>query len=331
MKSTIGLSAMVFAATLISAPVFSQESGKAPTDSLVLYSSHPIEMVDYYISAFEAENPGVKVDLITGGTGELLSRIKAEAGRPLGDVLWGGGAHTGSSAPELFNAYDSPVLSEIFPEFLDPAGFNAPPGAFTMVIVYNKDLVSDEDAPKTWAELADAKWSGKIQYANPASSSSSYAALVAWKEIGGWELVEAMAKNMTIVDSSSGPFTAVGNGEVELGVAYEEGAHRWLASGKVGIVYPSDGVTLLAEGLFRMKDGPNEANADKFADFILSQPQQQALVDNFPGRRPTNVNVSFPDSMPSANDLNVLPYPADAVTDQSDWLAKWKDIMINTR
>lgn len=324
-KLILGLTA---AATMLAAmPAQAQEA----TDSLVLYSSHPIEMVDYYISAFEAENPGVRVDLITGGTGELLSRIKAEGGRPLGDVLWGGGAYTGGSAPDLFNKYDSPVLAEIFPEFLDPAGFNAPPGAFTMVIVYNKNLVSDEEAPKTWAELADPKWQGKIQYANPASSSSSYAALVAWKEIGGWELVEAMAKNMTVVDSSSGPFTAVGNGEVELGVAYEEGAHRWLPSGNVGIVYPEDGVIIQVEGLFRMKGGPNEANADKFADFILAQPQQQALVDKFPGRRPTNANVVFPDTMPSAADLHLLTYPPEAVTEQAEWLAKWKEIMINTR
>ncbi len=288
-------------------------------------------MIDFFTARFEEANPGVKVELITGGTGELLGRVKAEAASPQGDILWGGGAYTGSSSPDLFTKFDDPVLDQVSPELRDPAGYNAPAGAFTMLICYNKDLVSDADAPKTWQDLADPKWKGKIHYANPASSSSAYAALVAWKEIGDWSMVESLAKNMIIDDSSSGPFTAVGNGESPLGVSYEEGAYRWLSSGKMGIVYPSDGVVLGPEGLFQIAKGPNPVNAKKFAQFMLSVEQQQALVDNFPGRRPTNTAVKFPSDMPTSSDLKVLPYPDEAQTDQAAWLEKWNTIMVDTR
>lgn len=302
------------------------------TDTLVLYSSHPTEMVDFFVQAFEEENPGVKVELITGGTGDLLGRINAEKGLPQGDVLWGGSASTGGSAPDLFAQYDSPVLSEINEGFLDSSGFNAPSGAFAMVIVYNKDLVSEDEAPRTWEDLADPKWKGKIQFANPESSSSAYTALVNWKLIGDFELVERMAANMIIVDSSSGPFNAVGNGEAEIGIAYEEGAYRWLESGNVGIVYPTDGVLLLPEGLFIIKDGPNSVNAKKFADFILSSEQQQALADNFPGRRPSSASVALGDGMPEPSSLNVLAYPTEeAASSKDEWLGLWREIIINIR
>ena len=310
----------------------SAASQPAATKALVLYASHPTAMVDYYVKAFEQQNPGTKVELITGGTGDLLGRVKAEKDRPRGDLLWGGSSTTGGSAPELFVKYDAPVLNEISKELVDPTGFNAPFDAFAMVIVYNKDLVPEAEAPKAWTDLGNPKWKGKIRFANPISASSSYAALVNWKLIGGWEMIERLAKNMIIDESSSAPFTAVAQGEAPIGVAYEEGAYRVLKTGKVGIVYPSDGVVVLPGGLFLIKGGPNAANAKKFADFVLATPQQQALVDRFPGRRPANVNVKFPAEMPPVSKLKTLAYPTeDARLQQKDWLARWKEIMIGTR
>ncbi len=306
-------------------------SALAQSNRLTLYVSHPTEMVDFYVERF-TEATGIDVDIVYGGTGELLARIGAEAARPQADVMWGGGSHTGASAPELFRPYESAALEDISEAMRDPEGYNAPFDAFTMVIVYNKDLVAEDEVPRTWAELADPKWKGKVVHANPASSSSSYAAMVTWLEIGGWDLVEALARNQIIADSSSAPFTQVGQGENALGVAYEEGAFRWLDSGRIGIVYPEDGVALLPGGLFLVNDSPNPEAADAFADFVLSLESQEALVENFLGRRPTHKDVALNPAMRSVTDLNVIPYPdAAAAANREEYLATWRDIMIRTR
>lgn len=301
----------------------------AGTNSLVIYASHPTEMIDFFTARFNELHPEIQIELISGGTGDLLGRIQAEASNPQGDLLWGGGSYTGSSAPELFSKFDSPILKEIDPELIDPEGYNAPFDAFTMVLVYNKELVPESEVPHNWADLADPKWKDKIVSANPASSSTAYGALVNWKIIGGWDLVEGIAKNLIIADSSSAPFTATGNGESPLGVAYEEGAYRWLDSGKIGIIHPDDGIILRAEGLFQIKDGPNAVNAKMFSEFLLATEQQQALVDNFVGWRPANVNVAFPKDLPAAKDVNVLPFPKEAQTEQDAWLDEWKEIVVN--
>lgn len=327
-RTAIGMSA-VAALTLAGC---SGGGSSSDGNGLVIYASHPTEMVDYFVDAFSAENPEIDVELVTGGTGDLISRVQAEEGRPQGDILWGGSSTTGGSQPELFTPYDSAVLDEIDETFKDPDGYNAPSDAFTMVILYNTNLVEEADAPKTWEDLTDPKWKGKVRFADPSASSSSYAALVNWLMIGDWEFVEALAANMNIDDTSSAPFTAVGEGESEIAVAYEEGAYRWLDSGNVDIVYPEDGVVILPGGLFQISDGPNPDNAAAFADFVLSEEQQQALVDNFPGRRPTNVEVDFPSDMPSGEDINVLEYDtAEAETMQDEYLAQWKDVMIDAR
>ncbi len=313
------------AALLLGSAAFAQ-SGR-----LMLYVSHPTEMVDFYVERF-TNATGIEVDIVYGGTGELLARIGAEAARPQADIMWGGGSHTGASAPHLFRPYVSEALEGISEEMRDPEGYNAPFDAFTMVIVYNKDLVPEAEVPRTWAELADPKWKGRVVHANPAVSSSSYAAMVTWLEIGGWELIESLARNQIIAESSSAPFNQVGQGENAIGVAYEEGAFRWVDSGRIGIVYPEDGVALLPGGLFLVKDSPNQDAAQAFADFVLSLESQEALVENFLGRRPAHKDVALNPAMRSVTELNVIPYPAEAAAaNREQYLAQWRDIMIRTR
>lgn len=91
------ITSLLAAALLFSSAALAQ-------DRLTLYVSHPTEMVDFYVERF-MNATGIEVDIVYGGTGELLARIGAEAGNPQADIMWGGGAHTGSSAPEMFRPY----------------------------------------------------------------------------------------------------------------------------------------------------------------------------------------------------------------------------------
>ena len=184
MKRKYGWLALASAGAILlsgCAPAGDTPGAETGTNSLVIYASHPTEMIDFFTAKFTELHPEIQIELISGDTGDLLGRIQAEAANPQGDLLWGGGSYTGSSAPEVFTPFDSAVLKEIDPELIDPEGFNAPFDAFTMVIVYNKDLVSEADAPRNWADLADPKWKDKIVSANPASSSTAYGALVNWQ------------------------------------------------------------------------------------------------------------------------------------------------------
>ncbi len=299
---------------------------------MVIYASHPTKLVDYFVNKFKEKYGSIEVDLITGGTGELLGRVQAEKNRPQGDIMFGGGSFTGGSAPELFLPYKSPALDGISPAFLDPKGYNAPFDAFTMVIVYNKNLVNENELPQRWSDLTDPKWKGRVVHANPAKSSSAYAAMVTWLGIGGWDLVEALAKNQIIVNSSSIPFTQVGQGENAIGITYEEGAFKWIPSGNVGIVYPKDGMALLPGGLFLIRNSPNPVNARLFADFVLDHPQQSDLATEFLGRRPTHKNVKLNPAMVRVDELTLMDYPMeDAISKKKEFLAKWKKIMMKTR
>mgnify|MGYP002479306783 FL=1 len=59
--------------------------------TLTIYSPNAAEVNNPIVKEFQ-DRTGIEVQLISGGTGELLKRVQAEANKPLGDVFWAGGA-----------------------------------------------------------------------------------------------------------------------------------------------------------------------------------------------------------------------------------------------
>lgn len=329
--ATIAFLAGIWAA-LPSAPGLAQAVEK----DLVVYASHPSEMVDYFTKVF-SEKHGIKVTTVKAGTGELLNRIRAERARPGGDVLWGGFSDTGGSAPDLFDQYRSKELAHIEPKMIDASGFNTPFGASTMVIMYNKKLVAADAAPKTWADLAKPEWVRKVVHADPSKSSSAYSALVTWlsiygKDDKGWNLVEQLTKNMNIVIRSSLVFQQVGRGEYPIGVTYEEGAFNYVLAGTAGIVYPADGTLLEPEGMFVIKGAPHPGAARLFADYLLSVEAQTDLATKFPGRRPTRTGVATHPEMLPAEKLKIINYDSKWGADsRKDILDRMQKIIVKTQ
>lgn len=336
----MGFRSLALAGCLAAASALALSSGDVRAQDhegqLVVYASHPSEMVDHFTNLFSQEY-GVQVTTIQAGTGELLNRIRAERNRPAADVMWGGFADTGASAPDLFEPYASPELANIQPEMIDETGYNTPFAATIMVIMYNKDLVSEEEAPRTWADLADPKWEGKVVHADPSKSSSSLGALTTWLTIYGkgdeaWQLVEDMTRNQAIVLRSSLVFQQVGRGEYPLGVTYEEAAMNYVLAGTGGIVYPEDGSLLQAEGLFIVKDAPNPNAARLFADFVISEEAQNALAEAFPGRRPTRIGAPTHPAMLSPDQLTIIEYDGQwAAENRDEILQRMEDIIIRTQ
>lgn len=303
---------------------------------LVVYASHPSEMVDFFAEAF-GKKYGIEVSTIKAGTGELLNRVKAEASRPEADVLWGGFSDTGGSMPDLFEPYQSPELANIEPAMLDPKGYNTPFGASLMVMMANRELVKPEDQPKAWKDLTDPKWAQLVVNADPSKSSSSLAALNTWlmiygRDDAGWQMVEDMTRNMTIVLKSSLVFQQVGRGEYPLGVTYEEAAFNYVLADQADIIYPSDGTLAQPEGLFLIKDSQNPNAARLFADYLLSQEAQEALVANFPGRRPTRIGVAAHPKMTPLKDITIIDYDTEwAAANRDDTLARMQKVILATQ
>ena len=73
---------------------------------LIIYCSHPLDFTKPLVSEFEKQS-GIKVEVISAGTGELLKRIESEKAHPLGDILWGGALGSVRPKTALFEKYAS--------------------------------------------------------------------------------------------------------------------------------------------------------------------------------------------------------------------------------
>lgn len=298
------------------------------TGVMTLYYSHSTEWADPIIEEF-METTGIKVELVQGGTSDLVAKIRAEGDNPQADVLWGGVMDTYNASRDLLQPYDSKEIANLKDVAIDKDhyfyGFDIGP----MCMIYNTKLVSKEEAPTKWADMLDPKWKGKIACADPTSSSSSYATIMAiihayGKDDGkGYEFVKELVKNLDgkVLSSSSGTYKGVSDGEYLIGMTYEEAALRYKSNGAdIEIVYPEEGTTGSPSGVGIVKNCKNLASAQKFVDFLLSKDVQSQLGGLY--RRTVRTDVQDPDTMTPFSEITFVDYDMDWTAEHD---AEFKD------
>ena len=96
-----------------------------------------------------------------------MARIEAEAENPLCDCVYGVSASLLPAHVDLFEKY---TINSVTPaqiglkrdEFGEDYWFGGAGGSI-MVFLVNKDMMSEEEMPRSWADLTDEKYFGKIK------------------------------------------------------------------------------------------------------------------------------------------------------------------------
>jgi iron(III) transport system substrate-binding protein len=180
---------------------------KAASDpTLTWYSSQEETRNQAAITAFHKRYPGVKVESLRLVTGRLAARYAAERSAgvnnagliTLGDPIF---IAQGQKAGWFvdFAQSDMPALAKLDPRWFD---HGAATSTISMLgIAFNKDLVG-KDAPKTWTDLLDPKWKGRLLMGDPRSVPSYMALARIWDEKYGDDfLVKLAAQKPTWVPS----------------------------------------------------------------------------------------------------------------------------------
>jgi iron(III) transport system substrate-binding protein len=209
-----------------------------------------------------------------------------------------------------------------------------------LVILQNTKLVPENEGPKSWADLMDAKWKGKVAFTDPANSGSAYSNLTMLADLwgsgdAGWEKVSALLANTRVLNRSSLVFQGVGNGEYALGISLEYAGYVWAAGGApVKTIYPADGTLAQMEGVAIIKGGPNADAAKAFVDYINRKDVREMIIAGT-FRRPARQDLDLaklPGGMPALSSLKLLPYKEEAWTAvRAATLDKIKDMIQETR
>jgi iron(III) transport system substrate-binding protein len=259
-----------------------RKEGKA-----VWYTSVDVQVAEKVAKAFEAKYPGISVTVERSGAERIFQRLGQEYGSNIhaADVVNSSDAahfiiwkKSGWLAP-----YVPEDVAQHFPaEYKDPDGLYAVWRATLSVIGYNTKLVKKEEAPKSFADLLDPKWSGKIVKAHPGYSGTILTATYEISRDIGWPFLEKLAKQHVMqVQSSTEPPKKVALGERPVMADGNEYNMFLLkeAGNPVEIVYPTEGTPFVASPSAVLKDAPHPNAARLFQSFSFSTEAQQLLID----------------------------------------------------
>ena len=277
---------IVSAAVLLAGPVAAQddwaavEAAAKKEGRLVVYSAYvgaPSSRA--IIKAFEAKF-GIPVDLLEARASEIRERIRTEqaAGRFAADVL--------------FTSVGQAKLQELEEKALEPlpqmpntarlTGFK-PDTAFvpTMSIPYgiliNTALVPADQEPKTWADLADPKWKGKILADDPRAIGGGYLTMFVHHDtpsLGKAFLEKYAAQGPVFTRDQRQSQQRVARGEYAIYMPFILTDYDKLQGLPVKHIIPAEGVPYVLYGYSLLQKTPRPNAARLYINFALSEEAQ---------------------------------------------------------
>ncbi len=300
---------------LSAVPGFAQDA-RAETakkeGKVVWYTSLALPSAEKVAKLFEAAYPGIKVEVHRSGSQRILQQVMQELQANIKnvDVI-----HT-SDAGHFVLLKEKKLLAKYTPAAVDgfPPGFKDKDGyyyglrATVNVIAYNPKIVPAAEAPKTWKDLLDPKWKGKLVTAHPGYSGVIATHVLALVHLHGWDYWKQLAQNkLMLVQSAVDPAGVVASGE--RAVAVDGGDYYYYQMKKKGnpieTVYPKEGVPLVVSPTAIASFAPHPSAARLFTDFTFSRDVQQVLADS-EGLYTGHHGVKYPADKPKISELKLL-------------------------
>ena len=295
---------------------------------VVWYTSLALPSAEKVAKLFEAAYPGIKVEVHRTGSQRILQRVMQELQANIKnvDVI-----HT-SDAGHFVLLKEKKLLARHTPAGVDrfPAGFKDKDGyyyglrATVNVIAYNTQKIAAADAPRTWKDLLDPKWKGRMVTAHPGYSGVIATHVLALVHLHGWEYFQALAKNqLMLVQSAVDPAGVVASGERP--VAVNGGDYTFYQSKKQGnpveIVYPKEGVPLVVSPSAIASFAPHPNAARLFTDFGFTREVQQVMADS-EGLYTGHPDVKYPADKPKLTDLKLLTAEPEELEKRNEEIKK---------
>jgi iron(III) transport system substrate-binding protein len=238
------------------------------------------------VKAFAARYPDVKVNFVPVPWQEAVVRLTNEkkAGGPRGDVFDGGATVFPLLAADLVASYHPQSAADYSAAFRDPAGHYTGIALQYMTPAVNTDMVNEDAAPKTFEDLLDSKWKGRMAWTTSPSASGPPGfvgnilmtmgqdkGMEYLRKLAGQRIANVPANQRVVLDQCiAGQYPLVlCTMNFHAAVSIAQGAPiRWLK-------IPPTIQTFNAIGV--VKDSPHPSAARLFVEYVLSDEGQQVM------------------------------------------------------
>ena len=292
---------------------------------VVYYTSIDLPLAERIAKSFEAKFPGIAVRVERTGAERVFQRI----GQEYASRIYAVDVVNSSDAAHFIVWKRDGILAAFVPEDVakfypdedkDADGMHAGFRIGLSVIGCNTNLVKLEDAPKSFADLLDPKWKGKIVKAHPSYSGTIMTATYQMSRDLGWDYFDRLSKqNVLQVQSSVDPPKKLALGERAV---MADGNDFNLVQLKeqdqpVQWVYPTEGAPLIVCPNAVLKAAPNPNAARLFQSYLFSAEGQQLLCD-YAAQHSAHPQVRPKPGRPALKDIKVMKDDPVAVEAQAE-------------
>jgi iron(III) transport system substrate-binding protein len=255
---------------------------------IVFYTATDVAVAEKLAEQFKAEYPGVTVQVERAGSERVFQRIGQEysTGIHNADVIETSDAvnFTYFKRQGWLRPMVPKVVADKWPaDDRDADGYYAAYRAHLSVMAYNTTLMKEADAPKTWKDLLDPRFKGKMVKAHPGYSGTIMTSTFVLSQLLGWDYFEKLGKQDVMqVQSSTEPPKKLAEKERALEVdGNEYNIFRLQEQGvPLKIVYPPEGTPIAVGNAGVLKDAPHPNAAKLFYAFLFSLEAQQLNSDS---------------------------------------------------
>jgi iron(III) transport system substrate-binding protein len=208
-------------------------------------------------------------------------------------------------------------------EVKDPDGYHVAQRLNVMAMYLRDDKVSAADRPKTWADLMQPKYKGKMVMADPSFSSLLVTIVGTLAKQHGWEFFEKMrANDIMLVPGNQQVADMVKRGERAIAVGADA---AYVGDSKksgmpISTLYPQDGAFVIPSPSSIAKGSPHPNAAKAFADFMLSRTVQELFpLEHLYSAR---TDVAGPEGNPPLGEIKMHPIDYDYIEVESSRIKK---------
>ena len=304
-------------------------------NTIVVYTTIDQVFSQPILNDFESQT-GINVKAVydteeTKSTG-ILNRLIAEKANPQCDVFWSGDPIRTIVLlnQNILYPYKSKSAKGINQLFKDKDYYWTGFSARARVLIYNKDLLGEEDVPKSIFDLTKEKYKGKVTLANPLFGTTTFHLAALFTALGD-ERAKAflmnLKKNDIVLASSNGDVKRrVVKGEQYCGLTDTDDANEAIKEGaNIGIVFlDQDGIgsLIIPNTLSLIKKNKISNNAKKLFDFLLSKETESKLAASC-AQMPLHKEVPIPKGMLSLDKINPMKIDYNTTANKLNKIQKY--------
>jgi iron(III) transport system substrate-binding protein len=303
--------------------------GAKKEERVVFYASMETPSAQRLVAHFEKKHPFIKVEAVRIGSEKMATRLVAEAQahRVIADVVSQSGFDFyGVLQKGVFESYNSPERAAFPAEYRDDKGLWVISAATLNVIAFNTRRFPGLQIPKSFWDLAEAKWKGQL-IMDENESKWMAGMMTYYGEAKVLDLLRKLAdQDIQFRTGHSLIQTMVAAGERPVAVvAFANGVDRLKKEGAPIEWVTAEPVIGLTFGLALVKGAPHPNAARLFVDFVLSHEGQENM--GVSGYFVPRSDVSSPILKEAPAKTKVIPLPMTLATRYNEYFQTYRKIM----